>query len=278
MAMISAAYALKEVTGGLQSMMMNVPTGASQSIPMQQQSPMMQPAVPPTGAGFMQPPSQPSPQTFGANDGTTIHQPPQMTRQTAQQPTFQPMQQQQTMSMPPAAGSFPPTGMQGGMKDNSTTPRMNEQQFMPPTSKAQPEVSQPRREPSAIPKEHPQHPGAVPKNQQPPLEEAKVDNRQAKAKVDQKKPTASTKKQQPQEEEYEPSDSAMTYMILSLFSLFFSMAWFVVKIPFRIGSMIFTFWVAVVALKLLWLFFADDGGAWEMGAGVDYEYNMPGIY
>jgi hypothetical protein len=85
-------------------------------------------------------------------------------------------------------------------------------------------------------------------------------------------------KQPPPEEEYEPSDSALTHMVITLFSLLFSMIWFSVKIPFRIGSMIFTFWVLMVTLRVLWLFLADDNGAWEMGAGVEYEYNMPGIY
>jgi hypothetical protein len=28
----------------------------------------------------------------------------------------------------------------------------------------------------------------------------------------------------------------------------------------------------------LWLFLADDNGAWEIGAGIDYEYNSAGIY
>lgn len=67
-------------------------------------------------------------------------------------------------------------------------------------------------------------------------------------------------------------------MVISLFSLFFSLVWFVVKIPFKIGSMLFTFWVVLVGMRVLWLFLADDNGAYEMGAGIDYEYNMPGIH
>ena len=92
---------------------------------------------------------------------------------------------------------------------------------------------------------------------------------------------AGTTKQQMQpspEEEYEPADSALPFMIMSLLSLLFSMGTFVIKIPFRIGSMIFTFWLLVVVLRVLWLLLADDNGAWEMGAGSSTEYNMPGIY
>ena len=100
---------------------------------------------------------------------------------------------------------------------------------------------------------------------------------------DEKKPAAASSpkpNQKPQpDEEFEAADSALPQMIMSLFTLFFTIStFFLVKVPFRIGSMLFTFWVSIVALRVLWLLLADDNGAWEMGAGVDYEYNMPGIY
>ena len=41
-------------------------------------------------------------------------------------------------------------------------------------------------------------------------------------------------KTQPEEELYEPSDSALTFMVLSLFSLLFSIAWIIIKIPIKI--------------------------------------------
>ena len=82
----------------------------------------------------------------------------------------------------------------------------------------------------------------------------------------------------PLEEEYKSADSALPHMVMSLLSLLLSMVWFVVIIPFKIGSMLFTFWVLVIVLRILWLFLANDNGAWEMGAGVDYEYNLPSIY
>ena len=85
-------------------------------------------------------------------------------------------------------------------------------------------------------------------------------------------------KQSPPPEEYEPSDSALTVMVVALFSLFFKLSWLVIKTPFRIASMILTFWIMLIAVRVLCLFFADDNGAWDVGAGVEYEYNMPGIY
>ncbi len=88
---------------------------------------------------------------------------------------------------------------------------------------------------------------------------------------------ASSSKMQP-EDIYEPADSALPYLVVTILSMLFSMIWFFVKIPVRIGSVIFSFWVFIVALRVLWLLLADDNGAWEMGAGVDFEYNMPGIY
>jgi hypothetical protein len=88
---------------------------------------------------------------------------------------------------------------------------------------------------------------------------------------------ANPSKMQP-EEIYEPADSAPHYLVITILSMLFSMIWFFVKIPIRIGSVIFSFWVFIVALRVLWLLLADDNGAWEMGAGVDFEYNMPGIY
>jgi len=85
-------------------------------------------------------------------------------------------------------------------------------------------------------------------------------------------------KQSPPPEEYEPSDSALTIMVLYIFSIFLKLSWVVIKTPIRIGSMIFKFCVMMIALRVLCLFLADDNGAWDIGAGVEYEYNMPGIY
>lgn len=80
------------------------------------------------------------------------------------------------------------------------------------------------------------------------------------------------------EEIDEPADSALPFLVVSIVSMLFSIIWFFVKIPIRVGSIVFSFWVFIVALRVLWLLLADDNGAWEIGAGVELEYNMPGIY
>jgi hypothetical protein len=80
------------------------------------------------------------------------------------------------------------------------------------------------------------------------------------------------------EEEYEPADSALTFMVIYLFSLFFSIAFFVAKIPWRIGTLLFKVVVSTVVFRILWLSLEDDNGACEIGACVDHRYNMPGIY
>lgn len=96
----------------------------------------------------------------------------------------------------------------------------------------------------------------------------------------QKPPSASTeKKNKEQPEEYEAADSALPLMIMSLFSVFFSIVWFVFfKLPYRVCSTVLTLCFVLMVLRILWYVLADDNGAWEMGAGVDFEYNSPGIY
>jgi hypothetical protein len=91
----------------------------------------------------------------------------------------------------------------------------------------------------------------------------------------------SSNQEQPKEqpEQFESADSALPIMIVSLFSLFFSIIWFIcIKLPYRLCSLVLTFCFILMTCRLLWLLLADDNGAWEMGAGVDYEYNAPGIY
>jgi len=82
----------------------------------------------------------------------------------------------------------------------------------------------------------------------------------------------------PPPEEFEDANSALATMLVSLFSLFFSLVWFVIKIPFQLMKNAVMIAIFAVTLKLVWLYFADDNGAWDMGAGVNYEYNMPGIH
>jgi len=251
MSMISAACALKEVTGG-----MGVATNAGpmqKMSPIQPSSPMVQPLQQPSDpsqpARFMQQP----PTNIGAGDPL-------------QQPSMQTSNAPSGHFMPPPAGSIPPNQMQNGAKD-----------FTPSMSLNHPELSKSDKA-TAFPSDNSQPTPTQPSSgQKSNLASPREKQTQPSTKLDQKQPTTSATKPPP-DEEYESADSALPFMVMSLFSLFFSMIIFVIKIPFRIGSMLFTFWVLVIAMRILWLFLADDNGAWEMGAGVEYEYNMPGIY
>ena len=222
--MISAAFALKEVTGGQQQD--HAPVHQEY-----QQQPMM-----------MQPPASPGRQQY--------QEPPQMMMQAAppqQQPMYQSMQQQPSYAQPPAMGDMPSLSNQ-----HDAPPLMNEGGSVAgqsPMAAQQPPVVE-KQPPSSDPKQQEQSPAT----------------------------SASPKKKVQPEEEYESADSALPHMIMSLFTLLLSIITFVIKIPFRIGSTIFTFWIMIVVLRILWLLLADDGGAFEIGAGVHYEYNMPGIY
>ena len=82
----------------------------------------------------------------------------------------------------------------------------------------------------------------------------------------------------PDDGSFESADSALPMMLAHLFTILLGMAWFAVKVPVRIGFAVVMFWAVVIALRVAWFFLADDGGAWEMGAGVDWDRNMPGIY
>ena len=221
--LISAAFAVKEVTGGggfMTTQQPNVPVR-------QQQQPSEQPMM-----------------------------------QSAPQPTFQSMQQPKHVS--PEMMGVPSNQTQDGVANNMTTPPLvnegnidSSQATMPTRAREEPPPNQKER------------PFSEPTQRQPAQKKPKQAEKEA----------GTTKQMQPSpEEEYEPADSALPFMIMSLLSLLFSMGTFVIKIPFRIGSMIFTFWVLIVVLRVLWLLLADDNGAWEMGAGSDLEYNMPGIY
>jgi hypothetical protein len=137
------------------------------------------------------------------------------------------------------------------------------------------------REPIALPNEPPPNPKpstAIPNDQErsseskpsaPPTKDI-----QTEPQSDEK---LSPTKTQP-EEEYEPADSALTFMVIYLFSLLLSISWFFIKIPLKIGSLLFKFLATIVALRMLWLLLADDNGACEIGACVDHRYNVPGIY
>ena len=147
--------------------------------------------------------------------------------------------------------SHPPLNQQNVPQSNVNVPPQNRSQMSEPTTKVEMPTNPVKKEPLTS---------------------------ETTSKASSTKEESKQQKQSPPPEEYEPSDSALTVMVVALFSLFFKLSWLVIKTPFRIASMILTFWIMLIAVRVLCLFFADDNGAWDVGAGVEYEYNMPGIY
>lgn len=179
----------------------------------------------------------------------------------------QPASWNQTMqSQPQPMQSFAPPKSTLDGSVNMSHPPLNQQHV--PQSNANTPQNQSRRS-DPLPKvEMPTNPAPAKKV---PLT-SKTTSEASSAKEETKQ------KQSPPPEEYEPSDSAMTVMVVAVFSFFFKLSWLVIKAPFRIASMILAFWIMLIAVRVLCLFLADDNGAWDIGAGVEYEYNMPGIY
>lgn len=108
-----------------------------------------------------------------------------------------------------------------------------------------------------------------------------LDKRESGGSKPKSKPSSKEKQQSPPSDPLDDVDpnSALASALGALFALFFSMVWFiVVGLPLRIFKTLLTLLVLGLSMGLLWLYLADDGGAWEMGAGVDYEYNAPGIF
>lgn len=295
MSIISAAVALREVTTAMgvadlfptQSV---PPTGQTAQQPIsvslvppavQKESPLVIPAAVALKEGTgvapkvvpMQrmPPMTPATPMVNIGAGTSTEDPPvqsshaKSTSASMEGPAMQSSIAPSTLFMTPSAGNIPPKQSQDG--PNNLTP------LMPST---QPKSSKPNG--TSFPLD-PSQPAQNQPPSKPTTKLAPTKEKQPKPNTtsDEKQPLTSTTKPPP-DEAYEPADSALPFMVISLFSLLFSTAWFFVKIPFKIGFSFVTFWSLIIGLRIAWLFLADDNGAWEMGAGVDYEYNMPGIY
>lgn len=181
----------------------------------------------------------------------------------------------------------PPMPSEGAGKSNqiiqdgseTSTPSANERDVSVPAPGL---ITQ---QPPISPKKHTQQEAALmqspaPGHIQQDVDFGKVEVREHPQQVlstKEKHPAAVSK--ETDDEDYVPADSALPLIVISIVSLFFSMVWFLlIKIPFKMGWTMFKIFFVVVGLRILLLFFADDGGAWDMGAGVDYEFNMPGIY
>jgi hypothetical protein len=180
------------------------------------------------------------------------------------------------------------TGMQIAPQNNHeiplTTNNVNEPSATPAAAQSPPAIPnqfspgmQSEANPILVPQKVNQIPKAVARQEQ-------IQNKSSDTKSvppEQVKQPAFDEKQKPKKdpEQFESADSALPLMIVSLFSLFFSIVWFVMfKLPYRVCSTVLTFCVLLMSLRVLWFLLAEDNGAWEIGAGVDDEYNAPGIY
>jgi len=240
--MLSTAFALKEVTGGGSFVMSSVRERQDQ--PRQhQQHPTT--TLHPNESLHLPP--------LNAQAENTIHVQQQQQPPTLTQPVVSSDHDVTQAPLPPASVFNVNQAVQQSIPETSKVPQ--HQLFEQNLADVAPE--RPTATTSNI-----QHPPPERKSIVPPTNDDKH---------------AKRTKMQP-EEVYEPADSALPILVVTILSMLFSLIWFFVKIPFRIGSTLFSLWVFVVALRVLWLLLADDNGAWEMGAGVDFEYNMPGIY
>ena len=238
MSMLSTAFALKEMTGKGSFMM---------SSPQEQQDSQHQPPSMPVNLFVQRPPLR----AGAANKIHGQHESPIL-----MQPGFPVDQSEDVSQVPPAeVNDFNRKSVEPPMPVTPTAelPELREQ------------LDQSSGRPSAVTSNSQEHQSEVKSSF------SRMEDNHAKSGLE-----PSTKPQP--EEVYEPADSALSFLVVTLFYTLFSMIWFFVKIPFRIGSVLFSFWVMAVALRVLWLFLADDNAAWEIGAGVDFEYNMPGIY
>ena len=186
-------------------------------------------------------------------------------------------QQQQPL---PTNGSSPPSMS----TQFATSPQQQLEPKHPPTpvdaSQSPPMIPPGNQKPLPEPTNSMPSQQQAPKQKQAVTPEGKPMGKPSAPSDNQQKP-APASQQQPKEqpEVYESADSALPQMIIGLFSLFFSIVWFFfIKLPYRICSSVLTFCFIITTCRLLWLLLADDNGAWEMGAGVDYEFNAPGIY
>ena len=85
-------------------------------------------------------------------------------------------------------------------------------------------------------------------------------------------------KQLPAVPEEDGASDVLSVMLGMLFSAIFSLLYFIlVRVPIRIVSFTFLATFTGVFVSMAWLYFADDHGAKDMGAGMSYGFNRYGI-
>jgi len=75
------------------------------------------------------------------------------------------------------------------------------------------------------------------------------------------------------------SQDTFTTMFLFVVSTIFNIFWLIiVKLPLRLITTMLWILMAGIILSTVWLYLADDNGAMSIGAGVNYNFNPPGIW
>jgi len=115
---------------------------------------------------------------------------------------------------------------------------------------------------------------------QKPVEEYNDTGKEQSAQV---KPSPPVQKQQkteqlgqPHQPQHEDSGSTdiLSYFFITFFSTIFSLIRFILMIPVRVVRFTFTVGVVVCIVNLLWLYFADNRNAMDMGAIMSRQFNI----
>lgn len=70
------------------------------------------------------------------------------------------------------------------------------------------------------------------------------------------------------------STAILCHFVVSVFSVIYSIMWFVLMIPVRVTQITFTICVMIGIVNVLWFYLADNKVAIDMGAMIDKQYNI----
>lgn len=74
------------------------------------------------------------------------------------------------------------------------------------------------------------------------------------------------------------STDALSAFVILFFGTFFGIFWFFFCIPFKLMKWSLMTSICISLLSIMWLYIADDNGAANMGAGIDFHLNSPGVH
>lgn len=215
---------------------------------------------------------------------------PMMQQQVQQPPMMQQQQPPNFNNIAPSNGGEKPPGLLPVPSNETIQPQTMQPQQAPPQAAA----SMPPMMPAAAsvpPSQQQQQPQmqqqplklgapnetAIPKDENKDVA-AKVKEKKPEEKKEEKKKIKKKKAPPPPDDEDEGASDILSVMLGSIFLAVFNfMHYILVKLPVQILVATFIATVAGIAWALLWLVFANDGGAGEMGAHLGYGFNQAGI-